>query len=103
MGIFIITPNLIGYANGAGTTAASFLKIGVGARAAAMGDAFTALADDPTALYWNPAALIKLKERQLSATYNVWFAEINQGYVGVGFPLSRGVLGGGINYVSMGI
>lgn len=90
------------YANGAGTTAASFLKIGVGARAAAMGDAFTALADDPTALYWNPAGLIKLKERQLSATYNVWFAEINQGYVSIGFPLSRGVLGSAINYVSMG-
>jgi len=90
------------YAAGPGTTAASFLKIGVGARAAAMGDAFTALADDPTALYWNPAGLIKLKERQLSATYNVWFAEINQGYVSIGFPLSRGVLGGGINYVSMG-
>lgn len=90
------------YAAGSGTTAASFLKIGVGARAAAMGDAFTALADDPTALYWNPAGLIKLKERQLSATYNVWFAEINQGYVSIGFPLSRGVLGSAINYVSMG-
>ena len=55
MGIFILTPNLIGYANEPGTTAASFLKIGVGARAAAMGDAFTALADDPTALYWKLA------------------------------------------------
>ncbi len=46
------------YAAGPGTTAASFLKIGVGARAAAMGDAFTAVADDPTALYWKLANLL---------------------------------------------
>ncbi len=46
------------YANVAGTTTTSFLKIGVGARAAAMGDAFTALADDPTALYWKLANLL---------------------------------------------
>jgi len=43
------------YAAGPGTTAASFLKIGVGARAAAMDDAFTALVDDPTSLYWKLA------------------------------------------------
>ncbi|MCB0259296.1 MAG: hypothetical protein KDE62_06190, partial [Calditrichaeota bacterium] len=36
-----------------GSTAASFLEIGVGARALAMGGAFTALADDPSTLYWN--------------------------------------------------
>jgi len=41
-----------------GTTAASFLKIGVGARAAAMSDAFTTLADDPTSLYWKLANLL---------------------------------------------
>ena len=40
-----------------GTTAAPFLEIGAGARAVAMGGAFTAIADDPMSLYWNPAAL----------------------------------------------
>jgi len=38
---------------GPGTTAANFLKIGIGARATAMGGALTALADDGTALHWN--------------------------------------------------
>ena len=38
--------------NGAGTTAASFLEIGVGARAMAMGGAYTAIADGPTALFY---------------------------------------------------
>ena len=44
-------------AGGVGTTSANFLKIDVGARAAAMGGAFTALADDGSSLYWNPAGI----------------------------------------------
>ncbi|KKL20717.1 hypothetical protein LCGC14_2452660 [marine sediment metagenome] len=91
------------YANGPGTTGANFLKIGVGARAAAMGDAFTVIVDDSTSLYWNPAGLAKIEKRQLSATYNMWFAGINQGYLGMGFPLSgKGIVAGGVNYVDMG-
>jgi len=102
MGILILTLNLIGYANGPGTTAASFLKIGVGARAAAMGEAFTAIANDGTALYWNPAGLTQIKKRELSAAYNLWFQEIRQGYVSFGFPSLGGTVGLGANYVDMG-
>ncbi len=41
----------------AGEYAADFMRIGVGARPMAMGGAFTALASDATAFYWNPAGL----------------------------------------------
>ncbi len=102
IGILILTLNLIGYANGPGTTTAGFLKIGVGARAASMGEAFTALADDGTSLYWNPAGLIQIKQRELSATYNLWFQGISQGYVSFGFPCLGGSVGLGANYVDMG-
>src|SRR5882672_11952507 len=40
-------------ASSAGTTSADFLKLGVGPRAIAMGDAQTSLADDVYATYWN--------------------------------------------------
>jgi len=101
-GVLIFMFNLSSYATGPGTTAASFLKLGVGARAAALGDAFTVIVDDSTSLYWNPAGLARIKERQLSATYNMWFAGINQGYLGIGMPLSGAVMAAGINYIDMG-
>lgn len=99
---FILTSVSFCYANGPGTTAASFLKIGIGARASAMGDAFTALALDGTSLYWNPAGLTQAKTQEISATYNSWFEEIRQAYFSYIFPSSRGGVGLGINYVDMG-
>lgn len=100
--ISIIILGSVSYAADPGTTGANFLKIGVGARAAAMGEAFTAVTDDSTSLYWNPAGLARVEGRELSAMYNVWFQGIGQGYVSVGFPLLGGTMAFGTNYVSMG-
>ncbi|MDA0378244.1 MAG: hypothetical protein O2899_02035, partial [Bacteroidetes bacterium] len=49
-----------------GTTAAQFLKLGVGARAVAMGGSFVAESSDLSALYWNPAGLSKISGGALS-------------------------------------
>jgi len=43
--------------------AGAFLTFGAGARAAGMGGAFVALAEDATASYWNPAGLAFLDKR----------------------------------------
>ncbi len=101
-GAFVLTFNLFSSAYGPGTTTADFLKIGVGARATAMGEAFTALANKGTSLYWNPAGLIQTEEKELSATYNLWFQDIRQGYVSFSFPSSGGIIGLGANYIDMG-
>jgi len=101
LGILLFT--LVGtvYAGGPGTTAANFLKIGVGARATAMGGAFTALADDSTSLYWNPAGLARVEEGEISAMYNMWFEGVHQGYLSLVFPPSVPTMGFGVNYVTM--
>ncbi|MDD3147670.1 MAG: PorV/PorQ family protein [Candidatus Riflebacteria bacterium] len=44
--------------------AGAYLKMGVGARALGMGSAFTALADDSTASFWNPAGLARLEKNE---------------------------------------
>ena len=59
----------------AGTTAMAFLKIGAGARYAALGDAGAALADDAFAVYWNPARLSEILGRHsLGFQHNAWIA-----------------------------
>lgn len=50
----------------AGTSGAQFLTLGAGARAAAMGEAFSAAAADATAVRYNPAAMLRVEENALS-------------------------------------
>ena len=42
------------------TTAASFLEIGSGAKSLSMGGAFVSVANDVSALYWNPAGIVNI-------------------------------------------
>jgi len=65
-----------------GTTAAQFLKIPIGARAIGMGEAFVALSDDVSSLYWNPAGLTKLKQSQITYMHSFWFQDITCDYLG---------------------
>ncbi len=47
---------------------------GTGLRATALGNAFTAVADDYSAIYWNPAGLAQIRQGQVSASlYNSAF------------------------------
>lgn len=73
--------------NGAGTTAASFLEIGVGARAMALGGAYTAVADGPTALYYNPASIVWLAGYQFEFMHNNWLVDTNHDFIGAVIPL----------------
>jgi len=55
--ILLIVFTVIGLPLHADKYAGEFLNIGVGVKARALGNAFTAIADDPTATYWNPAGI----------------------------------------------
>ncbi len=58
-----------------GTTAAPFLGIGVGARAVGMGNAYVALAEDPVALYWNPAGVVQMRTSGVEFSNSTWFVD----------------------------
>lgn len=66
----------------AGTTGMAFLKIGVGGRAAALSGAYTAVSDDPSAAYWNPAGLGTLEGRRLLLMHSTWLQDIQYEYAG---------------------
>lgn len=71
----------------AGTVSAPFLKIGVGARAIALGGNYVALANDVSTMYWNPAGITNLDKISFSATHTQWFAEIKHNAVVFALPL----------------
>lgn len=78
-----------------GTTGAQFLELGVSARAMGMAEAFTAVANDVSAVYYNPAGLVYLYGPELGTTYIRMPADISHGFIGLGVPLESigGVLG----------
>ena len=69
-----------------GTTAAQFLKVGVGARAAGMGESFVAVADDGTSIFWNPAGLAALKKNEFLLEHNNWIADISYNFGAIAIP-----------------
>jgi len=66
----------------AGISTAQFLKIGVGSRATAMGDAFVAVANDASALYWNPAGVVQAEQNQVIFSHNEWLVDISHEFIG---------------------
>jgi hypothetical protein len=85
--------------NHVGTSVANFLKIGVGGKAVAMGDAFTAIADDPSALYWNPGGLGFQKNIAVHFTYTDWILDTKHNFLGVVLPM-QGVGTIGLSIIS---
>lgn len=73
----------------AGTSGAQFLKLGAGARAGAMADAFTAVADDAFAAYYNPAGLARLQGPQLGGAHSALFQGITYQSLAFVVPFGR--------------
>lgn len=85
-----------------GTTSAAFLEIGVGARSLAMGGAFTALANDPSAIYWNAAGIAKMNRNSFLFNHSEWIADTDFDFFAAVFPLGRmGAVGVSITSLSM--
>lgn len=59
-----------------GRTAADFLLIGVGARAAGMGGAYTGVAEGANASYWNPAGLANTEYSEVSFGHVLWYQDM---------------------------
>lgn len=86
---------------GPGTCGSQFLKLGVGARPVAMGGAYTAVADNADALFWNPAGLTQLPGFEGTLMLMTLFRNITYASGGVVFPTRRwGSFAGGGSFLT---
>jgi len=93
-----VFPNLGGQRTG--TSAAQFLKIGVGARALGMGEAYVAVSNDAEALYWNPAGISQFNRNAAFFSHIQWLVDIQLEYVGAVYHLnSANSIGAAITYL----
>lgn len=74
-------------ASGGGSSGAEFLRVGLGARPAGLGDTFTGLADDVTAAMWNPAGLGQIERIEISGMHMAWLGDTAYEYLGAALPL----------------
>jgi hypothetical protein len=101
---------------GVGTASGEFLRLGVDARAIAMGSAYGALAGDASAVYWNPAGLSRLRVPYLTFTHTFYVQSIYYDFIAYAQPIqlfgsldkrmlrtnTYGTLGVGVMYLNAG-
>jgi len=77
----------------AGSAGLQFLKIGVGAREAAMGEAFVGLSKDVNSVFWNVAGIGFVTNRQLTFSHSNWLVESTHDAFAVALPVKSFVVG----------
>ena len=83
--------------------AAKFLSTNIGSKAVGMGGAFTALANDGSAMYWNPAGIGFNRLRNVYVNHSDWIADIAFDYFSLSIPLNKNrFLGINVTSVTMG-
>ena len=89
--------------------AGAFMENGGGARALGMGGAFTAVADDPSTTFWNPAGLANLSDPELLLMHSERFGDlIDRDFIAYTQPVGWSLFGGesagiGVSLIRLGI
>lgn len=72
-----------------GAAGSQFLKIGVGGRATGMAGAYGALADDLSAMHWNPAGLVGVRTMSAAFNHTQWFADWQHNFAAFAMPMGK--------------
>lgn len=84
-----------------GSIGLSFLKLGVGARALGMAEAYSPIASDPTAIHFNPASLSLSRNSQLLLMHKEWIQDTRSEFLGATTSLNEFSFGLGIYVTSV--
>lgn len=99
---FLLFISFAVFAEGNGGFSGAFLRVGLGARAMAMGNAQVATADHGYGMYYNPAALPNLEKRYFSLSYSNMSLDRKFNYIGFSLPLAP-VAGASIGWINSGV
>ena len=72
-----------------GTSGAQFLKLGVSARACALGETMVAVRGDVSGLYWNAAGIASITQKSMLVSRNELYVNLDYNFVGIVLPLSQ--------------
>ncbi len=90
-------------AKAAGTTSADFLNLPAGARASGMGGAYSAISEEASAVYWNPAGLVQIPKLSAVFMRTQYVADISYQYAAYAHRLSYdSVLAGSVLMTDIG-
>lgn len=87
--LVMLIPLKGGEFNKSGRTSLQFLKVGVGARETALGEACIAVVRDVNAAFWNPANITGVQRVEAAFTYSSLYAELNYSAGALGFSFPR--------------
>jgi len=106
LALLIISPQLVygqtGEVTKVGSTAANFLGLEVGARAIALAGAFTAVANDGSSMYWNPAGMAYSDHIMVYYNRVNLYADMSHDFMGVIVPAGANYFGVAFNYLNIG-
>jgi hypothetical protein len=85
-----------------GGASGEFLLLGAGARGQALGGAYSALATDASAMYYNPAGLAQLARPAVLISTSSYIADTRYAWAGLAFPMGGGVRSIGVSLGSFG-
>ena len=106
--VWVVVLLVIGMSTGftqdkVGTTSAPFLGISIGTRATAMGAAYAAVADDATAMYYNPGAIATIGSSQALLSHADWLVGTNLNWLGFVLNMDgNNAIGVSITYLDYG-
>ncbi len=84
-----------------GQSGLTFLKLGVGGRALGMGEAYTAVAGDPSAMYYNPAGIAFNQSSSLMLMHKAWIQGVSTEYISAQTKISHLGFGVSVNATSV--
>jgi hypothetical protein len=102
-GLVLVGGTAVSVADEDGGQASAYMDWGIGARAVAMGSAYSAIADGPTGFWWNPAGVAQVRQGELEMSMRKMSFDRQAGYLAFVHPVGREEAAVALSWVYAGV